>query len=340
MVQIIPYPFLRHLRAEPNAYILFYRHGSLVRRGPGLSFWFHPLSAALAEIPIDNREQSFLFHGRTSDFQQVAVQGNITYRIISPETLAKRIDFSVDLSTGNYTKDPLEKMAALVIQLAQQFALDHIEQKPLRMVLKDGIEPIRKRIKDGLDIDDELGNHGIGIVAVRISLLSPTAEMEKALQAPTREAIQQEADQATFERRALAVEKERAIAENELKNQIELAGQEKMLIERRGQNERRRATEEVEAKRIMALARADRIRLASEAKADSIRNISAVKIQAEQERMGIYKDLPVSILLGLAAQELASNLKTIEHLNLSPDAFHSMLESLLMAGTRRLEQEA
>ncbi len=39
----------------------------------------------------------------------------------------------------------------------------------------------------------------------------------------TREAVQQDADRATYERRADAVHRERAIAENELANQIELA---------------------------------------------------------------------------------------------------------------------
>ena len=42
------------------------------------------------------------------------------------------------------------------------------------------------------------------------------------MQTPAREAIQQDAERATFERRALAVEKEAAIGENELANQVEL----------------------------------------------------------------------------------------------------------------------
>ena len=41
---------------------------------------------------------------------------------------------------------------------------------------------------------------------MRVAAVAPTAEMEKALQQPTREAIQQNADEATFQRRALAVE--------------------------------------------------------------------------------------------------------------------------------------
>ena len=65
----------------------------------------------------------------------------------------------------------------------------------------------------------ELGLH---LVAVRVADVSPAAEMEKALRQPTREKIQQQADEATFERRALAVEKERAIAENELNNRPRL----------------------------------------------------------------------------------------------------------------------
>ena len=53
--------------------------------------------------------------------------------------------------------------------------------------------------------------------------LRPEPEVEKALRTPAREQIQQEADRSTYERRAVAVERERAIAENELQSQIELA---------------------------------------------------------------------------------------------------------------------
>ena len=57
---------------------------------------------------------------------------------------------------------------------------------------------------------------------------------------PTREAIQQAADEATFQRRAQAVEKERAIQENELQNKIELARREEQLIAQKGQHLRTR----------------------------------------------------------------------------------------------------
>ena len=68
---------------------------------------------------------------------------------------------------------------------------------------------------------------------------APEPELERALQTPTREQVQQEADRATYARRALAVEQERAIAENELQNQIELARREQQLVEQQGANARR-----------------------------------------------------------------------------------------------------
>lgn len=55
-------------------------------------------------------------------------------------------------------------------------------------------------------------------------------DVEKALGTPAREQLQQDADRATYERRALAVECERAIAENELQNKIELARRRSSLL--------------------------------------------------------------------------------------------------------------
>lgn len=57
---------------------------------------------------------------------------------------------------------------------------------------------------------------GLEIVPIRVAALAPNPELSRALQAPTFESLQQKADEATFSRRALAVDAERAIAENEL----------------------------------------------------------------------------------------------------------------------------
>jgi regulator of protease activity HflC (stomatin/prohibitin superfamily) len=331
--------FWRHVRADPTAHVLHFSSGKLARSGRGLSFWFFPLWSTLAEIPCDDRDQAFLFHARSQDFQEVTAQGAIAYRVANPEALASRVDFSIDPATGLHKQSPLEHLAGLLTQLAQQLAWEYLAKTPLRELLSQGVEQVRDRIREGLLNDPALGALGLEVVSVRVSSVAPTAELEKALQAPTREAIQQESDEATFQRRALAVEKERAIQENELQNQIELAKREEQLIAQRGQNELRRAREEAESKKVESLAHAERTRLGAETEAAGIELVERARVGSERERIEIYRDLPTSVLMGLAARELAGKLQRIDHLNLSPESFGPLLTNLIQAQTRRLEEE-
>ena len=254
MSDITPLPVFRHLRAEPTSHVLHYRRGSLRREGPGLAFWFRAIDTAVAEVPIDDRELPFLFRARSADFQELTVQGAISFRVAVPQRLARRVDFTIDLLTGGWTQAPLEQVAGLLTQLAQQFVVDEFVRLDLRQILAGGVAPIRDRIAGGLAAEPALEELGLEVVAVRVAAVTPTADMEKALRQPTREAIQQRADEATFQRRALAVDSERAIAENELGNRIELARREEELVAREGANERRRAEEEAAARAVTARA--------------------------------------------------------------------------------------
>src|SRR5688500_7068464 len=101
-------PF-RHLRADAASQVLAYRHAKLTQAGRGLSFWFAPWSTSVAELPVDDRELPLSFHGRSADFQDVVVQGVLTYRIIDPLRTADRVDFTIDLRKGVWLRQPLEK---------------------------------------------------------------------------------------------------------------------------------------------------------------------------------------------------------------------------------------
>jgi regulator of protease activity HflC (stomatin/prohibitin superfamily) len=337
MAEIRNFLVCRHVRAEHSAHLLLYRGGSLSRSGRGLAFWFMPLATSIAEVPIDDRELSFMFHARSGDFQDVSAQGVITYRVESPATLAERIDFSIDLSHGEYRKQPLEQIATMLTELAQQLTIAWISSTPVRVVLESGQEQIRESIEEGLTADDTLTAMGIELVSVRVSAVKPSAELEKALEMPTRESIQQTADEATFQRRALAVEKERAIQENELQNQIELTAREATLIEKRGANERQRMAEQALAQRIEAEGKAARTGIDATARSGSIRMLDEARVTGERERMEIYRDLRPAVMAGLAARELAGKLQKIEHLNVSPDMFGPAMLRLLDAGTSHLE---
>jgi len=307
MAEIKSFPVVRHLRAEPTSHVLRYRGGDLRAAGPGVAFWFRPINTTLAEVPIDDRELPFLFHARSADFQQLTVQGVITFRIADPGRIARRVDFSIDLDSGRWTQTPLEQVAGLLTQLAQQFVIDELVKLDIRAILTDGVALIRDRIAAGLAAEGALAELGLEIVAVRVAAVAPTSELEKALQQPTREAIQQQADEATFSRRALAVEKERAIADNELKNRIELARREEELVSREGVNARRRA--ELRALR----------------DARTTDTVQAAELRAEAERTRIQASVPADVRLALALQDFAGQVGTIQSLTITPDLLSSLL---------------
>lgn len=340
MADITNVLFFRHFRGEPTAHVLFFRDGTLRRSGRGLSFWFAPLGASLAEVPLDDRELPFLFHGSTADFQEVTVQGVLMYRVVAPEILAQRVDFTLDTRTGAHTKQPLDKLAMALTQRAQELATTDLARSPLRTLLKDGAPRLRDAIHAGLSDDEGFTLMGLEIVSTRVASVKATSEMERALQMPTREAIQQQADEATFARRALAVEKERAIAENELQSKIQLSQQEESLIDQQGKNERRRATELAEAQRIAGAAAIARKRELALTEGESIRVIEQAKVNAERDRMAIYRDLLAAAMMGLAARELAVHLPKIQHLSLSPDVFGPVLNRLLSSTSTKLEAES
>lgn len=340
MADIRNFALVRHLRAESSSHVLHYRHGRLARSGRGLAYWFLPMTASIAEVPVDDRELALATRARTTDFQDVTVQGVLTYRVADPAALAEHVDFSIDTVRGVHLEQPLEKIALFLAQLAQQHAQEWIGRAPLRDALREGPAAVRERIFAALSADPQVEQMGLAIASVRISSIAPAPDLERALEAPMRETIQQQADEAAFARRALAVEKERAIQENELQNQIELARREEQLIAQRGANGQRQATEEAEAKRIATDAEALRVRTSSDAQAASIRAVEGARVEQERARMDIQRTVPPMVLAALAARELATKLQRIDHLHVGADALAPLLTELAAAGTRALEARA
>jgi uncharacterized membrane protein YqiK len=182
-------------------------------------------------------------------------------------------------------------------------------------------------VSTGLREDQRLTGLGIGVEDVRVVAVRAESDVERALQTPTREMVQQAADKATYERRAMAVERERSIAENELQNQIELARREEQLVTQKGQNERQRATEAAAAGRIETEAAAGRKRAMSQAEADAKRVIGAAEAAAEKALLDAYSEMDQATILALAIKQGA--LPEIGTLNLTPDLITPLLSKLV-----------
>jgi regulator of protease activity HflC (stomatin/prohibitin superfamily) len=321
MAQITNFPFISRVRSDASHHLLRYSGGKLRQSGRGLAFWFSPDNSSIAEVPVDDRDMSFFVNGRSADFQTVSVQGAIGWRVTEPERLAERVDFTIDRRKGVTLREPIERIESRLTSLVTQAALQYLSEANVRTLLETGLEPMRVRLTSALSDDPTLSGIGVAVVSVRVNAISPSAELERALQTPTFEALQQKADEATFERRALAVEKERAIAENELANKVELAKRTKLLIAEQSANARSEAEGHAQTMKIEA-----------DAQANSIEALGKANTQAERLRVDIYKDLSPGILYGLAAGTFAEKLESIEHLNITPDLLSTLMRELRPPG--------
>src|SRR5262249_2479804 len=164
MADIMAYPLARHVRGSATAHVRHLRRGKLVHEGTGLSFFFRPLSAVLSEVPVDDRELPLLFHARTADFQDLAVQAGVTFRGTDPATACAPIDFSIDPDTGRWRGTPLEQLAGLLTETAQQQVLGLIGAQPLADILAAGAGLIREQILEGLIADSRLAETGIAVI--------------------------------------------------------------------------------------------------------------------------------------------------------------------------------
>jgi len=324
--------FLRHLRGTPTFHVRHQRGGKLVHDGAGLSFWYRPLSAVVSEVPIDDRELPLLFHARTADYADVTVQATVTFRVTDPALAAARIDFSLDPDTGRWRSAPLEQLSGLLAELAQQPALDLLGRTALAAALADGVGQVRDTVTAALTDDPRLADTGISVVSVRVVAIRPEADVERALQTPTRESIQQEADRATYERRALAVERERAIAENELQNRIELARRTEQLLAQEGANARRQAEERAASEAIEAEGRAARERVLADGRADAARTVGVAEAAVEEAKLAAYAGIDRSVLYALALRELAGQLPQIGSVTVTPDLLTNAVQAVRRLG--------
>lgn len=320
---------LAHLRAEPNQFVLHYRNGTIKRQGAGLAYWFLPLDAALAQVPVEDCATTFVLNERTADFQAVSAQITLVYRIADAARAASRVNFSIDLGKGEWLDRPLDRLATWWSQRALVPARSYLSRTPLESALRDGGEIVRRDIVSAIESDAEIAAMGLKLVGVVIDKLAPSAEVEKALQTPTREAIQAKADEATFQRRAQAVEKERAIKENELATQIELERQQERLIAKRGENAVLQQEQANQAELARVQAEAARLAIVAGAEAEAARTRARAVLDEQRERLAMLRDAPNAVLLSQALEQFAGKLTHIGHLNITPDLLAQNLTQFL-----------
>lgn len=326
MASIKRYPWLSHFLGSPTGHVVHLQKGRVRHQGVGQAFWFRPANSVLSEVPVDDQELPTLFHAITRDHQDVSVQANVTYRFIDPVSVSTRLDFS--LPAGAAQAAGREQVATIIGQLCQSHAIDQLATTTLAEALARGVSQLRSVLSEALRADARLQSTGIEILAVQVLAVRPESGVERALQTPVREQLQAEADRAVYERRAVAVERERTISENEMASQIELATRREHLVAQEGANARRQAEEQAAAGLIEAQASAERQGINASAEANQIRLVGEAATVREAATMEIYSGMEQATLLALALRDAAGSLPNIGNLTITPDLLSGALAGL------------
>jgi len=87
---------LNYIKFDPTDFCLQYRGGTLVREGAGLAFYYFAPLTSLIKIPLASVDVPFIFQAVTSDYQELTVQGVLTYRISDPLKVSQLMNFTLN----------------------------------------------------------------------------------------------------------------------------------------------------------------------------------------------------------------------------------------------------
>ncbi len=332
---------IQYFKADPSTYVVKTRNGRIVKQGKGLSFFYLSATSSIAAIPVNAQEAPFIFGLQTSDFQEVRVQGQITFRIEDAEKTASMLNFVLKKDGQSYISDDPMKLSDRVIQSAQAIVQEKVQTLSLRSALAINVE-LANDLKQRLANDESLEAMGIVILKTSVIAITPTPETRKALEAEARESILKEADDAIYARRKSSVEQERTIKEAELQTQHEIQQKEQQIEESRIQNERQlqRGKAETERERIQAEIdnETERQKLVERSVANRKEEADA-DAYAVASKMKAFKELPVENLkamalanmqpeqlMAMAFESLAQNSGKIGELTITPDLFGQMMK--------------
>lgn len=329
---------IRHIKFSSMTYALHYKNGQIKREGRGLSFFYFAPNSSIVAIPMGSNDLPFIFNESTNDYQTVNMQGQISYKIASPKTLADVLDFTVD-DNGQYKKNDIEKLNQRIINEAQTATSSYIHEIKLKDAIRSA-KTIEERILEGLKSSQVIGMLGIEILGANILAIQATPEMARALETETREKLQQEADQAIYERRNFAVEQERKIKESELNTEIAVEEKQKQIAEKKMESEVQKADNE---RKLREMKLSADIAVENQRKELIEQRTANDKKEAETQGYVIettlkpYKEMDWKILtalnnnpdpkfnISLAFRQLAENADKIGNLNISPELLDSIL---------------
>lgn len=329
----------RYIKATPSSYVIQYRNGQAVREGAGLAFFYFAPSTSLVSVPMESTDVPFIFREVSSDFQDVTVQGQVTFRVAEPKTLAGLMNYTLKPNGIEYVSDDPTKLSARVVNLVQVQIRSLLQGKTLQDLLRQS-DQLVSQMRDRLKAASSFTAMGLELIDLAVLAIKPSPDTARALEAEVREQILKRADDATYARRNASIEQERAIKENELNTEIAVETKKRQIRETQLDAERAvlEKRQEIAQKDLAGKVTLEKQNeTLTELKAANAKREADAKAYALSAVMKSVSDVDPkvlqaitlgsvdpSVLIASAFQGLAENANKIGELNISPDLLQQL----------------
>lgn len=332
---------INYIKFDSMNYVIHYKNGKIKKEGKGLSFFYFSPNSSIVSIPVQSNDFQFVFNETTKDYQEVTLQGQVTYKIDNPKQLAETLDFNVN-KKKQYLKNDYEKIQQRIINEAQTASSSILQGLTLKEALRK-LQDIENGIFSNVQQSKTVQMLGLEILSVNVLGVTPNPEMARALEAQTRESLQKEADQAIYERRNFAVEQERIIKESELSTEIAIEEKHKQIVEKKMETD---VVKQQNEQKLKEMEMTSNISLEEQKKELIDIQVTNEKKEADVKEYVLnanlkpYKELDWKTLMAisndgnspsnniaLAFRELAENADKIGNLNITPELLDSIVKS-------------
>lgn len=279
-----------------------------------------------------------MFNEVSSDFQNVTVQGQVTYRVAEPKLLARLMNFTLK-SNGDYAAEDPQRLPPRVVNAVQVELRSVLSEQTLEQLLR-GSQRMVETVRLGLQRPDGLASLGLELVNLSVLAVRPNPETARALEATVRERILKQADDATYLRRNAAIEQERAIRENELNTEIAVETKKRQIVETQLEAERAALekrqqiqhqemagrTELEDKNKVLTSLRMENAQQEADAKAYAVASVMKAVHGVDPRVLQALtvQNADPAALIAMAFQGLAENAERIGELNISPDLLHQL----------------
>ncbi|GHT83251.1 hypothetical protein AGMMS49543_10000 [Betaproteobacteria bacterium] len=342
LIKKLSHGMVRFAKFEPSYYVFRYKREKIAAQGEGLSFFYFVPTTSLVVVPVGSADAPFMLSETSADFQELTIQGQITYRISDPAKAAKMLNYTINLDRHEqiYLSDDPQKLPERLVNLALVVIKGTIKNLTLKKAIVSSDE-VAQKAQHVLAENEMVKALGVEILALSVAAIKPNPETAKALEAETREEILKDSDQAIFQRRNYAVEQERIIRESELNTEIAIENKNREIQETRMETERLAMKKELEmAQERLAfqVQQEERNQALVDLKTRNDRAEADTKAYALKVVMDVYETVNPEILksltnagldsghlLALAFQGIAERAEKIGNLNITPDLLQSII---------------